>query len=328
MDTIISLKGVTKLYGRFKALDDLTVSVRAGAIGLLGPNGAGKTTLIKTLLGLVRLSRGEASVLGLNVRSQAKRIREIVGYLPEDDCFIAGLKGVQSVALGGELAGLPRRTALRRAHEILDYVTLGEARYREVQTYSAGMRQKVKLAQALIHSPRLVFLDEPTSGLDPGGREKMLSLIRSLARKKGVSVVVSTHILHDIEACCDSALIIGRGRLLEYDSIRNLQQAVDPSFKIRIEGGSADFITVLESLGCQGVVIGEEEIQLRGAGSDVSGKVFQAARQSGITVRGISMSRNSLENIFMTAVRETGGDRNGRMQDGGRNARGEENAHL
>ena len=199
---ILQLEDVTKFYGSFQALTGLSVGVRPGAIGLLGPNGAGKSTLIKALLGLVSLSRGSARVLGLDVRTQSGQIRELVGYMPEDDCSVAGLKGVESVALAGELAGLPSLTSLRRAHEILDYTLLGEERYREVQTYSSGMRQKVKLAQALIHAPKLLFLDEPTNGLDPAGREKMLRLIRNLAQKQDVSVIVSTHILSDVEACC------------------------------------------------------------------------------------------------------------------------------
>ncbi len=164
---ILQLEDVTKNYGRFEALRGLTVDVQPGTIGLLGPNGAGKSTLIKALLGLVKLSGGRARVLGLDVRTPAREIRERVGYMPEDDCTIPGLKGVEAVALAGELAGLPSLTALRRAHEILDYVLLGEERYREVENYSVGMRQKVKLAQALIHAPQILFLDEPTSGLDP-----------------------------------------------------------------------------------------------------------------------------------------------------------------
>ncbi len=179
---ILQLENVTKRYGRFEALAGLTVDVRPGTIGLLGPNGAGKSTLIKAMLGLVKLSGGRARVLGLDVGRQAREIRERVGYMPEDDCTIPGLKGVEAVALAGELAGLPALTALRRSHEILDYVLLGEERYREVENYSTGMRQKVKLAQALIHAPQMLFLDEPTSGLDPAGRERMLRLIRSLSQ--------------------------------------------------------------------------------------------------------------------------------------------------
>ena len=300
---ILDLDAVSKYYGRFQALDCVTVAVQPGAIGLLGPNGAGKSTLIKALLGLVRLTSGRATVLGFDARQESRKIREVVGYVPEDDCATAGLKGVQAVALAGELAGLPARTALRRAHEILDYVMLAEQRYREVQTYSTGMRQKIKLAQALIHSPQLVFLDEPTSGLDPAGRDKMLALIRNLAQKKGVSVVVSTHILSDIEACCDAVMILGRGKLLVYDTIRNLQHSVDPSCEVTVDGDPAALCQALTAVGARCTVSAPGGLSVAGT-TDLGQKVLEAARHSGVVVRGIVPSRTSLEDIFLTAVQE------------------------
>jgi len=210
------------------------------------------------------------------------------------------------VALAGELAGLPALTALRRAHEILDYVTLAEERYREVQTYSTGMRQKIKLAQALIHSPRLLFLDEPTSGLDPTGRERMLKLVRNLAEKKGVSVVVSTHILSDIEACCDSVLILGRGRLLVYDTIARLRSDLASTCRVRVDGGGEGFAESLQSLGCSCEPLGRDEIEVSGP-DGLGDLIFQAARSSDAVIREIAPSRSSLEDIFLTAVQETSG---------------------
>lgn len=303
---ILQLQDATKFYGSFEALAGLSVSVRPGAIGLLGPNGAGKSTLIKALLGLVKLSSGDAQVLGLDVRTQSRQIREQVGYMPEDDCAIAGLKGVESVALAGQLAGLPPLTALRRAHEMLDYVLLGEERYREVDTYSTGMRQKVKLAQALIHAPKLLFLDEPTNGLDPAGRDKMLGIIRSLAQKAGVSVVISTHILTDVEACCDAALILGRGRLLVYDTIAALSRSVDSSCRVRFSGEGGALGAALAARRCQVEIMGPEEIRVCGDG-DLGAAIFEASRASGVVVREISPSRNSLEDTFLQAVRATEG---------------------
>lgn len=303
---MIQLHEVTKFYGTFQALAGLTVEVRPGAIGLLGPNGAGKSTLIKALLGLVRLTGGSAHVLGLDVRRHAARVREQVGYMPEDDCLIPGLMGVQSVALAGELAGLPALTALRRAHEILDLVLLGEERYREVQTYSTGMRQRVKLAQALIHAPRLLFLDEPTNGLDPVGREKMLALIRSLSRKSGVSVVISTHILGDIEACCDAALILGRGRLLVYDTIERLRQSVDRSCVVRINGDALAFQALLGERGLSVEWLAPDTLRVRGEG-EVADAVLRASAGTDAEVREIRRSRNSLEDIYLEAVRATEG---------------------
>ncbi len=301
---ILELDNVTKFYGSYQALADLTVKVGPGAIGLLGPNGAGKSTLIKALLGLVDLSRGQAKVLGLDARRQSRRIRELVGYMPEDDCSIAGLKGIQSVALAGELAGLPRRTALRRAHEMLDFVLLDEARYREVQTYSVGMRQKVKLAQALIHAPKLLFLDEPTNGLDPAGRQRMLQLIRNLTQEKDVSVVVSTHILGDVEACCDAALILSRGTLLVYDSLPNLQQSVDSSCRVRVEGDIAPLAAELTARGHQVDEANRDEARVSGAG-DLGVAIFEAVEKCDAVVREITPSRNSLEKIYLQAMRTT-----------------------
>ncbi|MGE3175278.1 MAG: ABC transporter ATP-binding protein [Planctomycetota bacterium] len=307
---ILQLQDVTKSYGDFQALGGISVEVRPGVIGLLGPNGAGKSTLIKALLGLVRLSAGEAKVLGHDARTQSRAIREQVGYMPEDDCSIAALKGVESVALAGQLAGLPARTALRRAHEILDHVLLGEERYREVDTYSTGMRQKVKLAQALIHAPKLVFLDEPTNGLDPVGRRKMLGMIRSLWHRSGISVVVSTHILTDVEACCDAALILGRGRLLVYDTIENLQRNVDDSCRVRVAGAADVLERELRTRQLTVERAGPEELVVRGdgrggGGDEVGERVFAAARACGVTVRELAPSRNSLEDTFLQAVRAT-----------------------
>ena len=305
---IIRLSGVTKYYGSHLALDKLSVDVRAGAIGLLGHNGAGKSTLIKLLLGLVTLNEGEASVLGFDARRQSRRIREAVGYMPEDDCHIAGLKGVEMIAYAGRLAGLPARVALRRAHEILDFAGLADERYREVQTYSTGMKQRIKLAQALIHSPKLLFLDEPTSGLDPQGRETMLRLVRSLVRDKGISVVVSTHILHDVESSCESVLILGKGRLIVYDEIENLRRSVDNSYTVRF--GIADrtdrgdhLMRALEDRGLSVEVVEAGEIRVTGA-PRVPDLVFEAASEVGVSVRQVAASLNSLEDIYLKAVED------------------------
>ena len=299
---IIRLDHVTKRYGALIALDDVSLEVRPGAIGLLGPNGAGKSTLIKMLLGLVRFTSGNASVLDHDVRRDSRAIRQRVGYMPEDDCTVAGLKGVEMVAYAGQLAGMYPRTALRRAHEMLDYVLLHDERYREVQTYSTGMRQRIKLALALVHSPKLLFLDEPTSGMDPQGREQILRMVRSLAHDKGVSVVVSTHILKDVEASCESVVILGHGKVLVYDELETLCRSVDNAYHVRIDGDRQDFATALERRGFEAELPGEDELTIRGHG-DVSAAVFELARERGQAVRQVTPSRNSLEDIFLKAVR-------------------------
>ncbi|HXG61043.1 MAG TPA: ABC transporter ATP-binding protein [Planctomycetota bacterium] len=299
---IIELDAVTKHYGGVRALDGLSATLSEGVIGLLGPNGAGKSTLLKVLLGLVRLSSGRARVLGLDARRHSRSIRRQVGYMPEDDCTIAGLSGVQSVAFAGELAGLPPRTALRRAHEMLDYVGVTEERYREVQTYSTGMKQRVKLAQAIIHAPSLVFLDEPTSGLDPQGRERMLALIRSLFARSRVSVVVSTHILQDVEACCDSVLILAKGRALVNGRLADLRQSVDSSLFVRFAGDGSAFAKALQGLGCAAEPAGPEELRVSGDPQGLPERIFRAARESRAVVRQLAAGRTSLEEIFLKAV--------------------------
>jgi ABC-2 type transport system ATP-binding protein len=210
-------------YGRRTVLHDLTTEIPEGCVGLLGPNGAGKTTLIKTLLGFLTPAAGTATVLGMNAATDSLRIRQRIGLMPEQECHIPGMSAVSFVAYAGELAGMPGNQALRRAHEVLQYCGLAEARYRQVETYSTGMKQRIKLAQALVHGPRLLFLDEPTNGLDPDGRADMLELIRSISHGKHVNVIVSSHLLEDIERICDAVLIMKGGEVVTQGEIAQLQ---------------------------------------------------------------------------------------------------------
>jgi len=299
---VLELEGVTKDYGRRRALDSVTTTVQSGVVGLLGPNGAGKSTLIKTVLSLVRLNAGSARVLGHDCRRDYRRVRQLVGYMPEDDCILPGLKGVEAVAFAGELAGLPRDVALRRAHEVLDYVGIAEERYREVQTYSTGMRQKQKLAQAIVHDPRLVFLDEPTSGLDPLGRTRMLRLVRALHDRAGVSVVLSTHLLHDVELVCDRVVILGGGRLLVQDTVENLRRPVSESLVVVLEEPSPSFGQALSARGCRYEATERGELRLFGDHAGAAAVALEAARESGAVVRRMERGRNSLEDIFLEAV--------------------------
>src|SRR3954452_12443091 len=200
---VVQLDGVTVIYGKNRALKNVTATFARGAVGLLGPNGAGKSTMLKSLLGFVKPDEGRMSVLGINVADDPLKIRARIGYMPESDAHIPGMNAVSFVAYCGELAGLPAVDAMQRAHEVLYYVGLGEARYRNVETYSTGMKQRIKLAQALVHDPDLLFLDEPTNGMDPKGRDEMLALVHDLAHGKGVSVILCSHLLPDVEYCCD-----------------------------------------------------------------------------------------------------------------------------
>jgi ABC-2 type transport system ATP-binding protein len=234
-DPVVTLDNVTVMYGRQAALRDVSTVFPAGAVGLLGPNGAGKSSMIKALLGLVVPSGGRMRVLGLDVAHAPLEIRARVGYMPETDSHIPGMNAVSFVAYCGELSGLPPVDAMQRAHEVLFYVGLGEARYRNVETYSTGMKQRIKLAQALVHDPDLVFLDEPTNGMDPKGRDEMLDLVRDLALAKGVNVIVSSHLLPDVEYTCDHVVVMDKGRIATQGPIAGLKQPRGQVFELRFK---------------------------------------------------------------------------------------------
>ena len=300
---VIELAELTKFYGTLKALDSVSLRLEAGAIGLLGPNGAGKSTLIKCLLGLVAVTMGKGSVLGLDIRRSSRDIRQRIGFMPEDDCYLAGLTAVESVTFGGELAGMARGEAMRRSHEILDYVGISEERYREVQTFSTGMKQKVKLAQALIHDPELVFLDEPTNGLDPEGRDRMLKLIRNLADKRNISVVLSSHLLHDIETVCSQVVIMGRGKVLKSDTLANLQRPANESYTVHLHEESPQLVAALEQAGCQVLTVNSLTLRVSGH-ADISALAFSLADRTQAQIRQLFPARNSLEEVFMDAISE------------------------
>src|SRR5512137_3220474 len=211
---VIVLDRVSVAYGRQAALNDVTAAFPPGAVGLLGPNGAGKSTMLKTLLGFITPASGSMKVLGLDVATSPAEIRARLGYMPEIDAHIPGMNAVSFVAYCGQLAGLPAVDAIQRAHEVLYYVGLGEARYRNLETYSTGMKQRIKLAQALVHDPDLLFLDEPTNGMDPKGRDEMLELVRDLAHEKHVNLILSSHLLPDVEYCCDRVVVLDKGALV------------------------------------------------------------------------------------------------------------------
>ena len=239
---------MTVTYGRNRALRDVTSSFAAGAVGLLGPNGAGKSTMIKALLGFIVPERGRLRVLGLDVAESPLEIRARVGYMPESDAHIPGMNAVSFVAYCGELAGLPRVDAMQRAHEVLFYVGLGEARYRNVETYSTGMKQRIKLAQALVHDPDLLFLDEPTNGMDPKGRDEMLELVRDLAHNKGVNLILSSHLLPDVEYTCDHVVVMDKGRDRRRRADRRAQAAARPRLRAAREDAPAS--STRSSSGC------------------------------------------------------------------------------
>src|ERR671936_2424645 len=249
---VVTLESVTVSYGANVALRDVTSSFAGGAVGLLGPNGAGKSTMIKSLLGFLVPERGRMRVLGLDVAESPLEIRARVGYMPESDGHIPGMNAVSFVAYCGELAGLPRVDAMQRAHEVLFYVGLGEARYRNVETYSTGMKQRIKLAQALVHDPDLLFLDEPTNGMDPKGRDEMLELIRDLAHNKAVNLILSSHLLPDVEFTCDHVVVMDKGSVATAGPIDALKQPRGRVYELRVKTPTGDVDVFIERLRARG----------------------------------------------------------------------------
>jgi ABC-2 type transport system ATP-binding protein len=223
VEPVIETENLCKSFGRIKALDHVTLKIFPGAIGLLGPNGAGKSTFMKCLLQLQPITSGSARLLGREVGSEGREIRKRVGYTPEQDCHIPGMVGCEYVTYCAQLCGLPFKEARQRAHEMLDFVGMGQERYRKIDTYSTGMKQRLKLAQAIVHDPEIVFLDEPTNGLDPKGQVQILELVQSLWQRYAITVVLSSHLLHDVDRICEQIIIIARGRVLAHDSLQNLK---------------------------------------------------------------------------------------------------------
>ena len=309
IEPVVTLRGVSVQYGTAWALQDVTAVFPGGAVGLLGPNGAGKSTVIKALLGLVTPDGGEMRVLGLDVRTAPLRIRTRIGYMPETDAHIPGMNAVSFVAYCGELAGLPRADAMQRAHEVLHYVGLGEARYRNTETYSAGMKQRIKLAQALVHDPDLLFLDEPTNGMDPKGREEMLALVRDIARNKGLHVIVSSHLLPDVDETCDHVVVLDKGRVAAQGPIEGLKGHGGRVFELRVKGegdgkAGSRFAEVLRAAGldCHGT----DEDVMRVFVPDGRGarELFHLAAQHGMQVRHLRPSVPTLEDVFVHAIGE------------------------
>lgn len=302
---IASVSGLTVRYGTRTILQDLSLDIPEGCVGLLGPNGAGKSTLIKTMLGFLTPASGVGSVLGMNIAVDPLRIRQRVGLMPEVDCHIPGMNAVTFVAYAGELAGMPPAQALRRAHEVLEYCSLGEARYRQVETYSTGMKQRIKLAQALVHGPKLLFLDEPTNGLDPQGRDEMLDLIRDISHGKGLSVIVSSHLLPDIERTCDAVVVMKGGQVMTQGPIADLRGTGQVQYEVDLRAYSEPFVASLKK---RDVVLAHSQgSRCRftfppDVGSHVGQLLFEAARESGAQVRGFRPAQRSLEEIFMEAV--------------------------
>ena len=303
-DAVVELDRVSVRYGRSPALREVSARFPSGAVGLLGPNGAGKSTLLKSLLAFITPEQGDMRVLGLDVRKRPLQIRARIGYMPESDAHIPGMNAVSFVAYCGEMAGLPHADAMQRAHEVLYYVGLGEARYRNVETYSTGMKQRIKLAQALVHDPDLLFLDEPTNGMDPAGRDEMLELIRDIAHNKGLSLILSSHLLPDVEYTCDHVVVLDKGGVATQGPIASLKEHGGRVFELRIKGDTAGFVQVLRNAGLECHETEEDVMRVfvpDGRGAEY---LFQVASTHRVQVRHLRPSVPTLEDVFAHAVGE------------------------
>jgi ABC-2 type transport system ATP-binding protein len=312
MTDLIHLESITRAFGTFTALHDVTLTLPTGRIGLLGPNGAGKSTLLKILMGLIPPSSGSGRLLhqepgGRDDSEGSWRLRRLIGFMPEADALVPGLTGIEYVGLAGELYGMPRREAQRRAHEVLSYLELEEARYRRVEEYSAGMKQRAKLAQALVHDPPVLLLVEPTSGLDPAGRDAMLRLIRNLGIEHGKSILLSTHLLADVEAVCERVVILAGGRVRGQGTVAELCDRRQDRFRIRVQGEAGGFRGDLEN---EGVKLlgdnghGEWRVAVPDGWSNLA--FFKLAEVNRVVIRSLVRDDETLEELFLRTVSSPG----------------------
>ena len=311
MPPVIQLEQLVVRLGRRTILDGLTGALSGRAIGLLGPNGAGKSTLINTLLGFHPPLSGTVRLFGEDVRA-TKTLRRLVGYMPENDAFISHMSGVRFVRYMAELAGVPRDAALERAHEAFFYVGLGEARYRKLGTYSLGMKQLAKLAQAIAHGPRLLLLDEPTNGLDPPARQRMLRLIREIRDAGRTHVLVSSHLLKDVEEVCEEVLILKDGRIAAQCNLEEERAANRKFVELETLGAGDAFASAIQGLGVEcafypnGAGLARVKVVLPEAVR--MQELFRVAAAHEVQIRRMNYRRDSLEDIFLAAMKDGGGN--------------------
>ncbi len=306
METTIELNGLNFSYGNIKAVDDVSLITKKGIYGLLGPNGAGKTTLMKLILGFLKARSGNGKVLGYSIGENKRELREQVGYMSESDSLIPGMDAVDFTSYLGRLSGMPKQEAIKRAHEVLYYVGLEESRYRKIETYSSGMMQRLKLASSIVHDPVLLFLDEPTSGMDPGSRKEMIDLINDISKKGTMNIIISSHILTDIESTCEDVIIMDKGKIIANEKISVIAAKEVDIFEIKLGGEAESFLKKFERFKYEEGDRGMIRMQLP---SDFSTKeIFDAALASGTHIKHFLKRRSTLEDTFMNAIGENGAD--------------------
>jgi ABC-2 type transport system ATP-binding protein len=318
MTSVIELEQLSVTFGKRPILKSLNGALNGRSIGLLGPNGAGKTTLIHTLLGFHPPSSGTARIFGQDITHSAKQVRAAVGYMPERDSFIAKMSAVHFVRLMAELSGIPARHALERAHEALFYVGLGEARYRPVDSYSLGMKQLAKLAQAIVHGPKLIILDEPTNGLDPPTRSRMINMIRQIRDSGRARILLSSHLLRDVEECCEEILVLKDGCLVANCNLEEERKANRKFIELETRGGDrAAFAEAIGGLGCEYALAGERRMKLIMQETVEIGDLYRLALEHNVQIRRLNFKRDSLEDIFLKAMDNGNVEANGRATNGG-----------
>ena len=302
---VITAKGLRKMYGPHLALDDINLEIQRGAVGILGPNGAGKSTLFKCLLGLITTTSGEGSVLGLDIRTQGEQIRSKIGYMPEYNALDPNLFAVDQVRYAGELLGMNSKNATQRAHEVLEYVGLKDQRYRKIETFSTGMLQATKLACALVHDPDILICDEPTNGLDQRARSFMLQTLNRTVKEGNRSVLMSSHVMDDVEDLCDSIVMIHKGRIVVQSSIEDLVGQVDKEVEMVIWGGASKMESELSSMGLENRRLGRV-IRIKVEDESTVDKALQAAVSAGVQVRQMKEYEPDLEDIFLLVMDKLG----------------------
>ncbi|MCS1412019.1 MAG: Daunorubicin/doxorubicin resistance ATP-binding protein DrrA [Verrucomicrobia subdivision 3 bacterium] len=300
-ESVIETRDFSKAFGSQRALDQVTVTVPPGAIGLLGPNGAGKSTFMKCLLQLIPYTSGNARLLGKEVGKEGREIRKRVGYNPEQDCHIPGMVGCEYVTYCAQLCGLPFQAARQRAHEMLDFVGMGQERYRKIDTYSTGMKQRLKLAQAIVHDPEIVFLDEPTNGLDPKGQAQILNLVQSLWTVHGISVVLSSHLLHDVDRVCEQIIIIAQGKVLVHDTLANLKSKRKGAAEVVVSSKAEELHHAFQAKGWPTEMLPNGHIKVE-HGSQALNPLMDLMVQVNMSPLEIIPSPNALEELFVQAL--------------------------
>jgi ABC-2 type transport system ATP-binding protein len=302
---VITARNLCKMYGPHLALDDVNLEIPSGAVGILGPNGAGKSTLFKCLLGLIKTTSGDGTVLGYDIRTEGDMIRSRIGYMPEYDALDPGLAAIDQVRYAGELLGMNPAHATRRAHEVLEYVGLKDQRYRKIETFSTGMKQATKLACAIIHDPEILICDEPTNGLDQRAREFMLQTLRRTVSEGGRSVLMSSHVMDDIQDVCDRIVMIHKGKIVVQRRIEDLAKQVDREIEISVWGGASRMQAALEGRGFEVRRLGRV-LRVGRVDDSTTFSILEAAVEAGVQVRQMQEYEPDLEDIFLLIMDRLG----------------------